>query len=57
MNCAHRHWEETSKIVLPVISSCNDNPLFHAVVLDGAYIRSHIKICYVGCTKKDVIQW
>lgn len=43
---AHLHREQAGKVVLPVVSGCNDNSLLHAVVLDGAYGCSHIEICY-----------
>lgn len=45
---AHLHREQAGKVVLPVVSSSDDNPLLHAVILDGAYSRSHIEIGYRG---------
>ena len=43
---AHLHREQAGEVVFPVVSSGNDNPLLHGVVLDGAYRRPHIEICY-----------
>lgn len=42
----HLDWEQAGEIVFPIVTSCNDNPLLHAVVLDCADSCSHIEICW-----------
>lgn len=50
---AHLHREQAGKVIFPVVSSSHDNPLLHAVILDGAYGRSHFEICYRGQMAKN----
>lgn len=42
----HLDWEQADEIVFPIVTSCNDNPLLHAVILDCADSCSHIEICW-----------
>lgn len=42
---AHLDWEQAAEVVFPVVTSGNDDPLLHAVVLDGADGRSHVEVC------------
>lgn len=42
----HLDWEQAGEKVFPVVTSCNDNPLLHAVILDCADSCSHVEMCW-----------
>lgn len=42
------HREQAAKVGLPVVPSGDDNPLLHAVILDGAYSCSYVEVCCGG---------